>query len=313
MSKIDIYTAFDDVLEMMKKGHSREECLQRYPQFAKDLDEIMDIAFDLDGMKAEGPDKDVLVRNKTRVLLAASSIRSKDVKRFKNENRSPLFSRFARFGVSVAMLIGLLVTTGTGLVNASSTALPGDNLYPVKRGWENVALAFVFSDDAKHELEKRYDEERYDEINKLYEEDRFEQVTFSGVIQEIGAEHMIIGGLFIKLDDDLTNVSDFAIGDTVSVIGETDDGVIEAESLQLHTVGALTTPSDKPVIATLPPNSIPTATALTPIGTTTATLTPTSTTVVIIQSVEEVKDSDDKKDDDKEKDDDEHEDELDDD
>lgn len=294
MNKVDLYSAFDDVLRMIKQGHSKEECLQRYPQHAKDLREILDIAVELNHLKPADPDQEVILRNKARVLLAASTVRANDVQRFKKNNDTPLFGRLLRLSATIAMLAGLLVTSGTGLVNASSTALPGDNLYPVKRGWENVLLTFVFSDDLRNELENKFEEERYEEINKLYEEDRFEVVTFTGVIDEIGTEHIVIGGLFIKLDDDISNISGFKVGDMVTVIGETDDGEIKAE--ELHPV---VSQSAIPPTNTLIPLS--TSTRI-PFGTltltTTATVTPTyipyvTPTKDLSKNEEEKKDDDD--------------------
>jgi hypothetical protein len=49
-----------------------------------------------------------------------------------------------RFAFALVLTL-VFFFSGTGLVRASSSTLPGDNLYGVKRTWEDVRLLFVFA------------------------------------------------------------------------------------------------------------------------------------------------------------------------
>jgi hypothetical protein len=57
--------------------------------------------------------------------------------------------------------------SGIGLVNASASALPGDRLYPVKRGWENIRLMFAIDPNTRTALETQFYYERLSEVTAL--------------------------------------------------------------------------------------------------------------------------------------------------
>ena len=75
------------------------------------------------------------------------------------------------FATGVVALI-LLCASGLGLVEASQDTLPGERLYPLKRGVENLRLFFAFSDDARNAQRLRIAEERIEELERLHENAR---------------------------------------------------------------------------------------------------------------------------------------------
>ena len=115
------------------------------------------------------------IRQQVRAAYGAAELR--EAKRAPRQ-RSWLF---AIRPVAVTFVLAIFLLTGTGLVRASSTTLPGDNLYPVKRTWEDLTFLFIAKED--HDtLELAYETERVEEINELLAEGRTETVSFSGYV-----------------------------------------------------------------------------------------------------------------------------------
>jgi hypothetical protein len=74
------------------------------------------------------------------------------------------------------VLIAMLFTS-FGLIPASASALPGDALYPVKRGLESTRLALTFGEQAKEALLIEYSAERLKEIVALSDSGRTEYLN----------------------------------------------------------------------------------------------------------------------------------------
>jgi hypothetical protein len=151
-------------------------------------------------------------------------------------------------------MIAFLLTGGTGLVNAASASIPGDNLYPVKRSWEGVRLVFVFDKNARKELEEQFDHERLQEIEELYTEKRIAGVNFQGVVTQMNEKIWVVDGLNISIEHNTQFTTDIRPGASVQIVGETDDGHIKAQNIIL-----LATPGFTPVFSSTP-SSTPTLT-----------------------------------------------------
>jgi uncharacterized membrane protein YgcG len=128
-------------------------------------------------------------------------------------------------------------------VRASSGSLPGDQLYTVKRTWEDVRLFFAFDEPIRQKLEHEFEQERVQEIGILLDEGRVEKVNFQGAVESQDGEIWVVGGIKIKISDDVVISPGVILGTIVQVIGETDDGIINAEQVIL-----LQTPAIKPPI-----------------------------------------------------------------
>src|ERR1043165_1511355 len=86
-----------------------------------------------------------------------------------------------RLVVTLAVVV-ILFASGNGLVRAASTTLPGDHLYPVKRTWEDVLVAFTFNLQQRDALEVEHENERLQELQELFAEKRSAQVDFAGSV-----------------------------------------------------------------------------------------------------------------------------------
>jgi hypothetical protein len=199
---------------------------------------------------------DVVRRGRARLLQAAAEMREqkKVAPALPFWRRNGVFgARFTRLAISSLAMITFLLTGGTGLVNASNGALPGDKLYPVKRSWEDVRLVFVIDKNAKEALEHEFDHERVQEIEELYSAKRIAEVNFQGVVQQLNDKTWVIDGLNIKIEDQTLFSGDILPGAMVQVIGETDDGHIKAQRIiLLATPGVTPSPTAKPTLVLSP-------------------------------------------------------------
>ncbi|MDO9302325.1 MAG: DUF5667 domain-containing protein, partial [Anaerolineales bacterium] len=135
------------------------------------------------------------------------------------------------------------LASGTGLVGASSTALPGENLYPVKRTWEDVRLFFTFNPDYKEFLESEFESERLDEVGELLTEGRHETIQYSGVFMHVNGM-TYVSGLPVSVPANLQAPAD---GVAVIITGRTNaQRFVEIESIELLPEG-VAVPVGEPV------------------------------------------------------------------
>jgi hypothetical protein len=141
--------------------------------------------------------------------------------------------------VTLAVVTALFVS-GTSLVRAASTTIPGDNLYPVKRTWEDVLLLFTFNLQQRDALEVEHENERLQELHELFAEGRDEDVDFSGLVTSQNGNEWLITGIpvVISAQTELQGQG-IVIGSPVHVEGHTQgDGVVFADKIELLPPGA---------------------------------------------------------------------------
>jgi hypothetical protein len=254
MTPDTIYDALETCLQALDQGADLESCLARYPKLADELRPILDAAIEARSAAVTDVPVDVARRGRARVLQAAAEMREQRIASpaLPFWRRQGFFgARFYRLAATTAVVIIFLLTGGTGLVNASNGALPGDKLYPVKRSWEGVQLAFVFNPQTKSELEHKFEHERVQEIEELYSEKRFELVNFQGVVEAQQPNLWRISGLDVAVEKETVYTGEIVPGAFVQVVGETDDGIIKAKRIIL-----LATPGVTPTVIA-PSTAIP--------------------------------------------------------
>jgi hypothetical protein len=130
--------------------------------------------------------------------------------------------------------------SGTGLVRAASTTLPGDNLYQVKRTWEGVTLLFTFDLQRRESLEVEHENERLEELHELIAKGRSAKVDFAGIVTQQNEDKWLVAGvpIVISSQTDLHNGLVF-VGDAVRVFGVTQsDNSVLAERIEQLPAGA---------------------------------------------------------------------------
>jgi hypothetical protein len=245
MTTDTLYDALEVCLKALEQGADVEACLVRFPALADELRPILEVAAQARSAAVPDIPPAVMRRGKARVLQAAAELREQAAA----PRRGWQFGRTFRLGLAALAMIAFLLTGGTGLVGAASNTLPGDSLYPVKRSWEGFRLLLVVDPKAKSELEDEFEHERVQEIHTLFTEGRMEQVNFQGIVEDQQADYWQIQGLRIAVDHETVfNSANIVPGALVQVLGETDDGIIKAERINLITVPVATyTPGPKTV------------------------------------------------------------------
>ena len=230
-----------DVLEIclleLENGASLDSILARYPDLANDLRPILKASVMARTMAVPAPSPDAVRRGRAKLLQHASEMR--EAKIAPRKRMIPVFQRLA---ISFT-LAAFFLASGTGLVGASSTALPGENLYPVKRTWEDVRLFFTFNPDYKEFLESEFESERLDEVGELLTEGRHETIQYSGVFMHVNGM-TYVSGVLVSVPANLQAPAD---GVAVTITGRTNaQKFVEIESIELLPEG-VAVPVGEPV------------------------------------------------------------------
>jgi hypothetical protein len=229
----DIYDVLEACLQSIEHGANIDSLLARYPQFADELRPLLNAALSARAMPLPSPSASGMRRGRSQFLQKAAEMREAKVAPRVRRSVIPLFQRLAiTLGLTSA-----LVFSGTGLVSASSTALPGENLYPVKRTWEDVRLLFVFNVDSRDALESQYEQERLHEATKLLAEGRHQEISFAGVVVEQNGQ-FFISNLPVLLTPETKGKLEN--GATVMAVGRTNaQGYIVLTSVETLPAGSM--------------------------------------------------------------------------
>ncbi len=225
----ELSDALQNCLQGIEDGQAMETVLARYPDLESKLRPLLELSVQARSLSEPGVPEDVKRRGRVRLLQQAAGMR--ESKRVPHTLRIPNFSR----AIITIGLVGVLVLTSTGFVSASSGALPGDQLYPVKRTWEGVRLFFVFNPQEHDLLESEFDQERLNEIDELIGKKLTASITFTGLVTRQADGQWLVSGIPVSVVSS-TSPSFSAISDgaPVTIVGNTrSDGVVEAQQIQL--------------------------------------------------------------------------------
>jgi hypothetical protein len=92
--------------------------------------------------------------------------------------------------LTMILVFGLLTAT-LGVASASASSLPGDALYSVKIGLENVRLALTFSPERELRLISRFSEERTNEMAALTGKGRYQDLELAAAQYSRTLERML--------------------------------------------------------------------------------------------------------------------------
>lgn len=234
MSK-DIYEVLERCLQSLERGGDMDRVLLEYPEFAEELRPLLEASIKARAVSLPAPSALRMRQGRVRLLQKAVEMR---------HEKAPLYSRrsvttiFQRMAVALGLTIAFLFS-GTTLVSASSAALPGENLYTVKRTWENVRLLLVFDTNVRGALRSEFEQERLHEVNELLMEGRHETIQFAGIyMQNNGRDY--VSGVPVLFLPDVQIPSGLANGIAVIITGRTNaDGFVVLETIALLPPGSI--------------------------------------------------------------------------
>lgn len=233
----NIFNALENCLQQIENGADIESVLKQYPELATELRPILKTAVKAQQNQTVEPSAEAFQRGRAKVMQRATQLQQSPV--IKRKSRMPVFSRFAiSFALAFIFLLG-----GTGVLSASASTLPGEQLYSVKRGWENVRLFLIFDQEARQLLEDEFENERLHEVNELLSRGKNEQIQFAGIFMQVNGANYV-SGVSVILPASMQVPENGAV---VSVIGFTNlQGWVEVSALELLPAGT-TVPIGNPV------------------------------------------------------------------
>ncbi|HXF86429.1 MAG TPA: DUF5667 domain-containing protein [Anaerolineales bacterium] len=226
-----LYDALETCLNEIERGAEMDAALARYPDLADELRPLLELSIKTKKMAAPPPPQDTVIRTRAKVLQRAAQMRETNTTRALSFPKPALLRRFA-FILTIVITIFL---SGTSLVRAASSTLPGDNLYPLKRTWENLTLFFTFDVQKREALEYEHENERLEELYELFARGRVAKVDFSGYVTHQDGTRWLVSGIPVVISAQ-TRLPDepILIGAAVRVRGQTQDtGFVLAERIEL--------------------------------------------------------------------------------
>ena len=157
-SENELDNILDECLErMLTGGETVEQCLARYPQWARELEPLLQAS--LFARKASSIEPRPEFRERARYQLRAALQEMAE----KRERRFSLFRWQPQWVTAVIVVLVLVVASG-GTVAASGNSMPDELLYPVKLATERVRLTLTPSALGKAELYLEMADKRVAEI-----------------------------------------------------------------------------------------------------------------------------------------------------
>lgn len=230
----NVYDTLEICLQELEKGADVETVLFRYPEHADELRPLLEAAARARGHSAPDPSPEVVHRSRAKVLQRAAQMREAQAHTSRRMWSVPL----RRALVSLAVIL-VLFLTGTGLVRAASATLPGDNLYPVKRTWEDIRLLFIINTQAREALEIEHENERLEELYELFAKGRTAKVDFAGFVTRQNGELWLVSKIPVVITSQ-TDVRDpsIGVGSAIRVRGYSQpDGTVLADRVELVPAG----------------------------------------------------------------------------
>ena len=233
----NLYEALEVSLNALEAGADLETVLRRFPDIKDNLRPLLETSQQASSLSLPEVSAVVQQRAKARVLGHAAQMRASSAK----PRRHLMLFAFPRLATSLAIAIIFFLLSGTGLVRASNGALPGDQLYPVKRTWEDVRLALVLNPEGREQLQSEFGKERLQEIDELMVEKRHATISFSGLLGKQSGNIWMVSTVPVHITA-ATQLPEEPVsaGATIKVNGWTNaQGFVEAVRVEILTPGVI--------------------------------------------------------------------------
>ncbi len=158
-------------IEDIKAGKaSLADCLGRYPDVRWELEPLLRIALSIKEPTDISPSDAFKIRARVNLMehIHASQSGKRAPRPLSQASvRRGWYAGWARAVAIVVAVILCISAAGTGTAYASQSSLPGDTLYPVKLGTEQLQRVITLDDAAEVELELKFASTRLEEIEAI--------------------------------------------------------------------------------------------------------------------------------------------------
>ena len=255
-----------ECLDLMEQGKSIEQILAQFPEQADGLRPFLQTTAQLATL-APQPSLDAKRKSQKLFLAHAESLKVTPV-------RPSAWYRLRQVLLPLVSLAIVLILFSVTAVSVSSSAIPGDALYPVKRLVENVRLNQTRDPIMVATLMEEYRQERIREVQSLLRTGRSAEVSFAGEVDLIQPGSWSVAAIQVALTEATTIVGQPQVGEQALVNGRTAEGQLTASSIKMLTETSVAPdPAETPQpTGTTAPRETPAQTA-TPTATDTASAT----------------------------------------
>ncbi|MGD8812891.1 MAG: DUF5667 domain-containing protein [Anaerolineales bacterium] len=164
----------DDCLERIRTGQATiDDCLTKYPEHAEWLGSMVALAVEMRASLEPSYPQPGFVETSQKRLLSRLVLKPRRLAAHRRRGKRTWRLRPAHAYIALALVLCMLVI-GTGFVQASAAALPGDALYNLKLGWERFQLALSWSAAGDLELLSQSTDTRLEEFQMLLQQGRDE-------------------------------------------------------------------------------------------------------------------------------------------
>jgi hypothetical protein len=169
--KSDIKLILPECLELIQHGASVDDCLQKYPEHASELRDLLAVAQLTKSylQRPLTPNTEMRIHQKVVTGLARDDLAGQRAK--------PAGWWLPRWATVVASVVLFVFVSGAGIVSVAAGTVPGDTLYPVKTSTEHLQLSLTTSEAAKSRVHIRLAEKRIDEILRVLPSNHPEMVA----------------------------------------------------------------------------------------------------------------------------------------
>lgn len=149
-----------DCLEQVRQGRSTvEDCLRRYPELVNELKSLLELSSNIRPVNVT-PTPEFRRRLQNQLFDEPKPVTGTG-----GEGKPGLFIfQLPVKAVTAGLLAFVILAGGAGSAYASQSSLPGDLLYPVKIGMENIQVAITRDPEEKAYLYLKIAERRINEI-----------------------------------------------------------------------------------------------------------------------------------------------------
>jgi len=218
-------------IDDIKAGNtSLEDCLGRYPAVRRELEPLLRIALNIQEPPDIRPSAAFKIRARVSLMehIRASQA-MKEARRpiFQIGIRQAWYSGWLKAATIIITVVLAISGVGTGTAYASQGSLPGDVLYPVKLGTEQVQRRLTADDVSRVNLELGFTDTRLKEMEEVVEKNPEEiPVAVTGYEKNLNlaiamAEQTKNEGVQANLQERIALV----ISSQLSMLDELEDGV----------------------------------------------------------------------------------------